>query len=134
MAIEQRELLPEFRKAPLAKAGLDESQKLVQQTIVLELRYSGLSFTRKVDSEEIAPSGVDPDMLTATKALIDKKRLKGITKHGAAFKRWLTDAIAVETGILRGGMYLVPLALSSLIKDRFAEFKAERAALVKEFV
>lgn len=128
--------VPENAPIPDVEQGAKESEELARATCVLELDFKALSFSKKVESERVAPDGTNPAFISVMKALIDKKNkdFKAIGQHRAKFKRWLQMSIALESTFLRSGQFLIPLSKSDEVWQKWKEFKADDEFLVGKFV
>lgn len=115
--------------------ALSDSESLVAQTVVFQLHLRALSFKAKVNSEAIAPVGTNPDRLSAQKDLINKKAgvFKKFTKNRTDFKKFIANR-SVRTGILKGGMFLVPRTLVSELDAEYLAFAERDRQLITDFV
>src|SRR5512147_1840069 len=93
-----------------ADAGLAKARKLAAETVVFEITISKPSLRSRVRSRDVVTDReVDANQFHVRKDLIDRSALKALLKHESQFKNGWLMRRAIPCGMLRGGMYLLPL-------------------------
>ncbi|MEN3329071.1 MAG: hypothetical protein V7638_3878 [Acidobacteriota bacterium] len=116
-----------------------DTQAVIENSVVLDLRVHAPSFRKKINSEDIIKNGdrdtdeagVDPSMVHVSKDLIDKDALCELSKSKGALTRWLwLQEVPLPERMLRGGMYVIPLGLVDKVDDEVAAFIEKRDELL----
>jgi hypothetical protein len=110
-----------------------KGEQVARQTICLEIFIRSAGFRCSASASEMIATDTDTTLFRVSKDLIDPKELKPIRRADANLKAWLAGR-AVPSSIIRGGMYLIPLAMLEEVDREITGFKAKREELVREFV
>lgn len=113
-------------------ATQDRGNLVDSRTVILDLRVRSMSFRKSLglddlfDSEDDKP---DPEFVHVSKDLINRKELKEIRNLDINFKRDLYE-LALPTGLMRGGLYVIALKSSIKAKRRIQEFIKDRQTIL----
>ncbi len=108
--------------------------RLNENTVCLELAISTLGIKRKVAASEVVDDqSIDPAMLHVAKSILDAEALKTIRALDSQFKTWL-KARTLPQSLLKGGLYLLPLALVSEVDQAIQAYQGQRDELVEAFL
>jgi len=105
-----------------------------QETICLDLTIRKPGLRRKVRTEQVVEDQtIDPGAVHVAKEILDVAELKAVGALDSQLKTWIS-ARKLDNSILRGGLYLMPLALVTAVEDYLAAYQVQRADLVDQFV
>jgi hypothetical protein len=105
---------------------------ITENTVCMELFFGMVGTKRKVSSEKVE-TDADKSMVHVGKDIIDSPELKAIKSADVKLANKIRR-MAVQTSILRGGLFLVPLDLIEEIDAIVERYQRERAALIDAFV
>ena len=115
---------------------MSEANTIAMQkpVIILDVTFHSLGIKRQVDTarDEI-DIDTDRSMVAVTKDILDAKALRKIASLDGRIRQWLYK-LALPARILKGGMYLVPVDLVSMIDGKLAEYDRERMGYVNAFL
>lgn len=122
---------------PIETVSPELAQRIAEQTCVLEVHRSEPGFQKKIDSSIVlnGPNeAVDPKRLYVTKALVDNKDIKELSKHRTKFFDTLA-AMSLPSGLLTigNGQYLISTDSILPVKAMIDTYLSERAALLDDF-
>lgn len=122
---------------PIQTVSQSMAEKIARETCILEVHRSEPGFQKKIDSSIVlnGPNeGVDPKRLYVTKALVDSKEIKELSKHRTKFFDDL-KAMSLPSGLLTigNGQYLISVAMVTQIKQMIDTYLSERSALLDDF-
>ena len=112
---------------------VDNNGNLIDaRTVILDLRVRSMSFRKSLglddlfDSDEDKP---DAEYVHVSKDLISRKELREIRNLDMYFKKDLYD-LALPTGLMRGGLYVIALKSVIKVRDRINEFIQKRNTIL----
>ncbi len=119
----------------LSDDQLAQGEKITASTVVFELTVKMPGWTKKQNPiTVIADQHMNAlAMLRSSKKLLECAELDEITRCVRRFRDWL-DVYKCRTSLLRGGMYLVPLANVEKMEVKYQQFKVEFAEKVATFI
>lgn len=142
-------------RAELTEAEANAAQNLKAKTLIFEMCVRGMSFTRKVSPSSLSKpakgkQAIQPEqaslapeaegngntetaraaIIRASKQLLQGVEIENLNAVTREFKKWLSFR-QLDCSILRGGMYLVPIAYVQAIDERFRLFKENRKLAVR---
>lgn len=122
---------------PIETVSQSMAEKIARETCILEVHRSEPGFQKKIDSSIVlnGPNeGVDPRRLYVTKALVDNKEIKELSKHRTKFFDDL-KAMSLPSGLLTigNGQYLISVAMVKEVKGMIDKYLSERTALLDDF-
>jgi hypothetical protein len=128
---------PEQDITPIETVSQSMAEKIARETCILEVHRSEPGFQKKIDSSIVlnGPNeGVDPKRLYVTKALVDNKEIKELSKHRTKFFDDL-KAMSLPSGLLTigNGQYLISVAMVKQVKGMIDKYLSERTALLDDF-
>lgn len=121
----------------------ERGRKIQRETVCLDLEFTRNSFVKRIDAETCIDTDVPADSVSVdvdvkrfavNKRIIDKTWLKRINAVRSAL---ISDTIKpnfVESRMLRGGMYLIPLKLVSKVEARLKLAKKDFEIAVEDFL
>lgn len=116
--------------------GIVEAEKVIQNTVVLELHLRNPGFVKSVKTQDFKENyTLDeeiPAALNIFVSAIDRVHLKPLTELKSQFISWLKSR-AMPSTFLANGMYLIPLSLIGVIDGRINDYKASLEILLNEF-
>lgn len=119
--------------------SMEAGQKVQQETAVLQLSIKKPSFRKKVSSETFLEKvnkdyvGLEKSSVSVTLQTIDKKKfLTPIFSLHRSFIEYI-KSVAIPTGLLGRGNYLVPLRKVVQIDEMLQKFIVDRDQLLQDF-
>lgn len=128
---------PEAEITPIQTVSQSMAEKIARETCILEVHRSEPGFQKKIDSSIVlnGPNEmVDPKRLYVTKALVDNKEIKELSKHRTKFFDDL-KAMSLPSGLLTigNGQYLITISMVKQVKQMIDTYLSERSALLDDF-
>lgn len=114
----------------LARKLTDET--LQDKTVCAEIRCSVIGTRRRVSTSQIE-TDADRTMVHVGKDILDSDDLCAIRNLDQKLRLDL-NRVAVQSRLLRGGIYIVPIALIETVEQMVSDAQAERARLVDKFL
>ena len=115
--------------------GIQEAEKVIQNTVVLELHLRNPGFGKSVKTDEFqANYSLEeiPKSISIFVSTIDRVHIKPLTELKSQFISWLKSR-AMPSGFLANGMYLIPLSLIGVIDGKINDYKTQLDILLGEF-
>lgn len=122
---------------PIETISSGVAEKIARETCILEVHRSEPGFQKKIDSSIVlnGPNeSVDPKRLYVTKALVDNKDIRELSKHRTKFFDGL-KALSLPSGLLTigNGQYLIAVSMIGQVKGMIDTYLSERSALLDDF-
>lgn len=122
---------------PIETVSQSMAEKIARETCILEVHRSEPGFQKKIDSSIVlnGPNeAVDPKRLYVTKALVDNKEIKELSKHRTKFFDDL-KAMSLPSGLLTigNGQYLIAVSMVTQVRGMIDTYLSERSALLDDF-
>lgn len=123
--------------APIETVSQSVAEKIARETCILEVHRSEPGFQKKIDSSIVlnGPNeSVDPKRLYVTKALVDTKDIRDLSKHRTKFFDGL-KALSLPSGLLTigNGQYLIAVSMIDQVKTKIDTYLSERSDLLDDF-
>lgn len=116
----------------MTAAPSNTSTTLTEKTVCLQLRIGGLGTRTRVDSDDIDAGDADKEMVHVHKDILQSEELKAVRVHANELRRYVQQRALPS--ILRGGIYLWPIALVPQLEQYLAEQRVVRKGLVEQFI
>lgn len=113
---------------------IKDSVNLIQDNcIMLKLVISGLSFEKKVNSNQVmdANNGVDATLMRVTKSTISKQYLQKINSLDSQTRTAIAN-LGFRPSFMHSGFVLIPRTAVRYAEETLKSFKSQREALVQE--
>ncbi len=116
--------------------GSTEAEKVIQNTVVLELHLRNPGFVKSVKNDDLTKSyELNEEVTKGLNIFINavpKVHTAPLSKLKSQFVDWLKSR-AMPSGFLANGMYLIPLSLIGTVDGRINDYKAQLEVLLNEF-
>jgi len=125
------EIAAPFDAAPAPKdLTVTDASSLTAATVFLKTRFGIIGNSRKVSGAEVLDTDADKALLRVSKQLLDSPELEAIKQADTKMRTWLYNAcLPYDLGV-----QLLPKKSIESARAKMAEFRAERAELVENFV
>jgi hypothetical protein len=111
---------------------MSETNDLNKSSILLLVRLSKIGNRRKVSSGMIEVDA-DKEAITVGKLLLDCKELAAIGTLDGAIRNWIYLR-SLPSGVLKEGVYRLPLALVDEVDQGLKDFNEQRLELIETFL
>ena len=102
-------------------------------SVLLALRIGRPGNRRRVNPSLIEVDA-DKDALSVGKELLDSRELKAVATFDGGVRQWLYGRSLPAYGVLKAGVYRLPMTLIEEVDARLAEVVVERDALIDAFM
>lgn len=137
----------EDQERQVRELKIAEGRKIKAGTVCVAITFKSIRFVRKVSPGEVIDGKTesirteaseqekpDLDMLHVSKDLIQTKEIKNLTRIETGFKKWLRIRSVDCGGLLRGGIYLIPLSLVKEVDEMVRKASQDTAIEVARFL
>ena len=108
------------------------TQSLTDTTVCLQVRLGCLGVRAKMDASKVDAGDMDKAMLHVSKDILQSDELQAIYRHAAEIRSFV-KARSLPS-LLRGGIYLVPVAGIPGIEEGLESMKVVRRGLIEKFM
>lgn len=115
------------------EAFMTATPDLSNDTVVLQLTIRGVTFRRKLRSEDVVTDGTDTNYIHVSKDIIERREIRELNRLTNRLRQWL-EWRAVPCSMLREGMYLLPLGLVEDVDKELQAFQTNRMTVLDKFL
>lgn len=108
-------------------------ETIAQDTVVLQLTVRGVTFQRRLRSEDVVTDGTDTNYIHVSKDIIERKEIRELNRLTSKLRNWL-EWRSVPCSMLREGMYLLPLGLVEDVDKELQNFQTQRMTVLDKFL
>ena len=107
-------------------------EDLNKNSILLLVSFSRIGNRRKVPNGMVQVDA-DQSAISVSKELLDTKELVNIVSLDGQIRQWVCS-LAVPSGILKDGIYRLPISLVDEVDKGLTEYQAKREKLIEELI
>ncbi len=108
-------------------------EALTRNSVMLAIRISKPGNSRRVPSSSVSVDA-DETMIQVAKDLVDSPEYRAIRTLDGEIRRWLYIRSLPSYGVLKGGVYRVPLSLVDEVEGKLQAFQQQRTILAGKFL
>lgn len=116
-----------------AAAQNAEHADLTTNSVLVVLAFSKPGTKRKVEAGQVEVDA-DKDSISVAKEILQSKELKDIAQFDTAVRSYVMKRSVPAYGVLKAGVYRLPLGLVEEVDAHLLTLREERDALIEKFV